>query len=125
MKEVLKNLKRLFVIEEEVAERPAAAPARETGGKAEAVPAQENPVPAPGSLPDSWIFFWKPSRKTTRKALTTWSSGNRCNPLQDMSMEEPTRYQSAYAVAKTLGVSKKPDRRFCQPLFKRFRAGNR
>lgn len=106
MKEVLKNLKRLFVIEEEVEERPAAAPVRETGGNAEAVPAQENPVPAPGSPSRFLDILLEAFQKNNQEGFDYLEFRKSLQSLQDMSMDEPTRYQSAYAVAKTLGVSK-------------------
>lgn len=105
MKEVLKNLKRLFVIEEEVANQPA-SPGGEPQGETKVEPAQEIPVAEPGSPSRFLDILLEAFQKNNQEGFDYLEFRKSLQSLQDMSMDEPTRYQSAYAVAKTLGVSK-------------------
>ncbi|MCB0560989.1 MAG: hypothetical protein H6573_17610 [Lewinellaceae bacterium] len=98
-----KNIKSLFVVEEETAPQEEKAP--------EVAPAQ--PKVEPVSRPEG---AGKVTGKFTEVLLRAMSEHNiegfdyleykkSLNSLKEMPMDEPTRYQSAFAMAQTMGTT--------------------
>lgn len=107
MKDVLKNLKRLFVIEEEDSRPPSPSSGQSGAGTEQEVTAPASSAAGPSGSPSRFLdILLEAFQKHNQEGFDYLEFRKSLQSLQDMSMDEPTRYQSAFAVAKTLGVSK-------------------
>lgn len=108
---MFKNLKSLFIVEEEGAKANASAPAQ----KQESAP-KTNPETSPKATEPVKSEPGKASPELTEVLLKAMEVNNldgfdylefkqSLNSLKKMPMDEQTRYQSAFAMAQTMGVS--------------------
>ncbi len=106
---MLKNLKSLFIVEEEGAAK-AAAP------KEEAVPAPNAATHAhtinqseqgrPGQVSDKFMdILFKAMESNNPEGFDYMEFRQSLNSLKKMPMDEQTRFQSAFAMAQTLGAT--------------------
>lgn len=114
MSEIFKKFKSVFIVEEEGAKSPAPAPS--TGNPAAATP-MAKPVssPAPevraaapglGSVSDKFVeILMSALEKNNQAGFDYFEFRQALRNLAKMPMDEQTRYQSANAMAQTMGVT--------------------
>ncbi len=98
---VLKNLKSLFIIEEEVskAARKEPTPAQQK------VTVSESKTGEPGRVNQVFMdILFKAMEDNNKDGFDYLEYKKSLQSLQKMPMDEPTRYQSAFAMAKTMGA---------------------
>lgn len=107
---MLKNLKSLFIIEEEE-DKPKKAPAKQQPKKQEAKPTPSSNTPKPtatraGKASDKFISaLLDAMAKANLEGFDYFEYKKSLQSLQKMNMDEATAYQSAYAMAQTMGAS--------------------
>lgn len=98
---VLKSLKSLFIIEEENQVKPEVpTPAQKK------VTVAENTLGAPGKVDSTFMeVLFKAMQAQNMEGFDYLEFKQSLQSLQKMPMDEQTRYQSAYAMAKTMGAN--------------------
>lgn len=101
---VLKSLKSLFVIEEEPKEpEQVPTPAQEK------VTVAESKTGEPGRVNQAFMdILFKAMQDNNMEGFDYLEYKKSLQSLQEMQMDEPTRYRSAFAMAKTMGA--KPEK---------------
>ena len=111
---MFKNLKSLFVVEEENPNKvaPPESPQGKAGLKDQPAPKTTNggapaPVPAePGKpAPELTEVLFKAMEQNNVEGFDYLEFKQSLNSLKKMPMDDQTRYQSAYAMAQTMGVT--------------------
>lgn len=117
MAKMFKNLKSLFVIEEEdPAEQQTEAPAVKPSTKSSPPPKTEGPAAGPTVSESKAGDPGKVTQQFTNVLFKAMNQNNldgfdyleykqSLNSLKKMPMDEPTRYQSAFAMAQTMGAT--------------------
>lgn len=108
---MFKNLKSLFIVEEEGApkkkasNKKAAPPTSKTPEKIEKVEATPTEVGA-GKVTQKFMdVLFKAMEKNNLEGFDYLEFKQSMASLKKMSMDEPTRYQSAFAMAQTMGAT--------------------
>ncbi|MDZ4680104.1 MAG: hypothetical protein SH848_07755 [Saprospiraceae bacterium] len=111
---MFKNLKSLFVVEEENSNKmPSSDPQQGKAGLKEqpASKITQNTTPATGSsepgkaVPELTEVLFKAMEQNNVEGFDYLEFKQSLNSLKKMPMDEQTRYQSAYAMAQTMGVT--------------------
>ena len=107
---MFKNLKSLFVIEEENPKEPKAQPVKQKAqSKSEktSAPAGNQPTEtAPGKVTQKFLnVLFKAMEQNNLDGFDYLEFKNSLNSLKKMPMDEPTRYRSAFAMAQTMGAN--------------------
>lgn len=111
---MFKNLKSLFIIEDEAAAKPGKAKAEKLTPtpKQETAPGpeiQESVEGEPGKVTRKFMdVLFKAMEQQNIEGFDYLEFKQSLASLSKMPMDEPTRYRSAYAMAQTMGA--KPDR---------------
>lgn len=118
MAKMFKNLKSLFVIEEEdpadqkeeksSARKPAAksSPPPQPGGAAAGPAVSESKAGDPGKVTQQFTnVLFKAMNQNNLDGFDYLEYKQSLNSLKKMPMDEPTRYQSAFAMAQTMGAT--------------------
>lgn len=107
MRNVLKNLKGIFIVEEEVTQpdpKPA-MPAPEKAG--EATPRMERSVEGNAEADARFVkILLDAIEKNNQEGFDYLEFRKSLQSLKEMQPDEPSRFRSAFAVAQTLGISK-------------------
>lgn len=119
MSDFLKKFKSIFVLEEDGSSRPAENPAEASGPVARKLPSPESsPAAAPavagrppetagkGAITDKFMeILLTALEKSNQPGFDYLEFRQALKNLAKMPMDESTRFQSAYAMAQTMGVT--------------------
>jgi chromosome segregation ATPase len=102
---MLRNLKSLFIIEEESSEKKSPSSPLATS-KPSAAAISESREGRPGKVNDQFTeVLFRAMEAQNLEGFDYLEYKQSLRSLRDMPMDEPTRYQSAMAMARTMGAS--------------------
>jgi hypothetical protein len=103
---VLKSLKSLFFLEDEQAAKTAGAPKPESKQNLQEIVANQAPVEREGKISERFLeVLLQAMEQSNLQGFDYLEYKRSLQSLSKMPMDEPTRYQSAFAMAQTMGVS--------------------
>jgi predicted unusual protein kinase regulating ubiquinone biosynthesis (AarF/ABC1/UbiB family) len=116
MSDFLKKFKSIFVVEEAGGDKPAespteasgpvARPARQAGAPPVSAGVSAPAAAGPGSVTEKFMeILLTALEKNNQPGFDYLEFRQSLKNLAKMSMDEPTRFQSAYAMAQTMGVT--------------------
>ncbi len=104
---MLKNLKSLFIVEEEASKKPAsqpAAPPEKAATQAHTIHQSEQGQP--GQVNDKFMdILFQAMESNNPDGFDYMEFRQSINSLKKMPMDDKTRFQSAFAMAQTLGAT--------------------
>lgn len=107
MSDFLKKFKSVFIVEDETTTQPANHPAEAVAEQKRPAREQEKSPDAPsGALSDKFLEVLAAAlEKNNQEGFDYFEFRQALKNLAKMPMDEPTRYQSAYAMAQTMGIT--------------------
>jgi len=112
---MLKNLKSLFIVEDEEENKEAPKPSEKTAGKSDKEPVVSTPPPLPNTsvsassqgVLDTNIVekLLQAIEKNNLEGFDYLEYKKSLKALEKMPMDEATKYRSAFATASTMGVT--------------------
>ena len=101
-----KNIKSLFVIEEEVVPQEEKVPAQPAASPKDEPAGQEQPAAGKGKVTDKFTeVLFKAMSEQNIEGFDYLEYKRSLASLKQMPMDERTRYQSAFAMAQTMGTT--------------------